>query len=192
MPEEEKKKIIIIDDAQFLIDVHASAFREAGFEVEVAHDGQEAWEKIEGGYRPDVVFTGILMPRMTGFDLIRKMQERDDLKDIPVAVSSHRGREEDKKTAGELAVDDFIVQGLVPLHEVIRRVQELVGSARTSYLIALERAHHDGEALVRLLNKQQNTYFGSDPRKEIFLELKPLENKSEFSVRIKEKDPENE
>jgi len=182
MNEMQKKKILIVDDALFLLDVYESAFREAGFEVKVSRDGKEAWDAIEGGYQPDIMFTGILMPRMTGFDLIRKMQARDDLKDIPVVISSHRGREEDKETAKGLGVDDFVVQGLVPLHEVVRRIKALSGD-HVIYHVAIERGHHDGDALIALLARlgQVSPPAGDE---EVFLEMEPTKEPGEFKVRI--------
>lgn len=180
--EGQKRKILIVDDAQFLLDVYDSAFKEAGFEVKLATDGKEAWDAIEGGFVPDVVFTGILMPRMTGFDLIRKMQEKESLKQIPVVVSSHRGRDEDKETAKSLGVDDFVIQGLVPLHEVVRRIQALAGS-HVVYHVAIERSHHDGDALIALLARLQHQSPPSG-EEEVFLELEPLQEPGEFKARL--------
>ena len=82
---------------------------EKSFEVLTAHDGQEAWEIIVSGNTPDIVFTGITMPRLTGFELIAKLQSDPKLANIPVAINSHRGRSEDQKLAKEMNVDDFII-----------------------------------------------------------------------------------
>jgi CheY-like chemotaxis protein len=180
---ESQKKILIVDDDQFLRDMVAAAFRKGGFEVTEDPDGQAAWERVAGGYRPDVVLTGILMPRMTGFDLIRKMQEDTALAAIPVAVFSHRGRDEDRKTAQDLNADEFIVQGIVPLAEVVRRVKNIAGEAPT-YRIYLKRFHDDAEELVQTLDVQQHTEFGTMKNETFFLELTPLTEPGHFTVRL--------
>ena len=183
MPDPEKKKILIVDDDQFLRDMLAATFTEAGFATASAADGQEAWDKLGVGYKPDVLLTGILMPRMSGFDLIRKMQGDPKLAPIPVAVFSHRGREEDKQTARELNADDFIIQGSVPLVEIVRRVRALAGDVRT-YRIYLKRFHDDAEALLQTLAAQGKVDLAELKDDACFLELTPQKENGTFSVKV--------
>jgi CheY-like chemotaxis protein len=177
------KKILIVDDDNFLLSIFSASFKAEGFEVRTASNGQEAWDIIESGFIPDIVFTGIIMPRMSGFDLIRKMQADPKLAPIPVAISSHRGREEDKKTARELGVDDFLIQGVVPVVEIIRRIECLLGIYKT-YHIKLVRNTADSEALIDLLNKQQQTSLGFAGGKDLYLEFTPKKETGEFSVKL--------
>lgn len=177
------KKILIVDDEQYLLSVYAAKFKEEGFDVATAIDGQAAWELLQGGYVPDVMFTGILMPRMSGFDLIRKMQADARLASIPVAISSHRGRQEDKVTAKELGVDDFLIQGLVSLNEVVRRIRRLLGAVQ-SYKVALERGKEDGDSLINFLEMQTMDLATADANKKILLELEPQQEKGMFKVTI--------
>ena len=177
------KKILIVDDDSYLLGFYAAKFKDEGFGVTTAEDGQEAWDLIAGGYRPDVMFTGILMPRMTGFDLIRKMQAEAELAKIPVAISSHRGRPEDKATAKELGVDDFLIQGLVPLNEVVRRIQRLLG-VEHSYRLQLVPGKFDADTLVAFLEKQDLSSSAGDADKQFFLELEPLSEKGTFLAKL--------
>ena len=177
------KKILVVDDNDFLRSIFESVFKQEGFEVGSANDGQEAWDAIESGFIPDIVFTGIIMPRMTGFDLIRKMQADPKLASIPVAISSHRGREEDKKTAAELNVDDFLIQGAVPVVEIVRRIEYLLGIHKV-YKVKLNRGEADAEALTDLLNKQQQTSFGGFSGKDVYIVLTPKKETGEFDVKL--------
>jgi CheY-like chemotaxis protein len=183
MAEPEKKKLLIVDDDQFLRDMMAAAFAEAGFAVTPAGDGQEAWDRLGAGYVPDVVLTGILMPRMSGFDLVRKMQSDQKLAPIPVAVFSHRGRDEDRQTAKELSVDEFIIQGSVPLVEIVRRVRALTGDVRT-YRIYLKRFHDDAEFLLQTLAAQGKIDLAELKDDTCFLELTPQQENATFSVKV--------
>ena len=178
-----RNKILLVDDDRYLLGIYAEKFKEEGFDAITASDGQEAWELIQGGYIPEVVFAGILMPRMTGFDLIRKMQADPKLASIPVIISSHRGRVEDKNTAKELGVDDFIIQGITPLVEVVRRINLLIGINR-SYVVHLERNEYDSEALINLLDKEQQTFIGLSTETKLFLKLEPLAEKGLFKVTL--------
>ncbi|MEY4731457.1 MAG: hypothetical protein RL681_403 [Candidatus Parcubacteria bacterium] len=182
MPDE-KKKILIVDDDQFLRDMFVATFTEAGFDVTSAADGQEAWDKLGVGYKPDIVMTGILMPRMSGFELLRNMQADPKLAPIPVAIFSHRGREEDKKTAKDLNADDFIIQGSVPLVEVVRRIRALTGDVHT-YRVYLKRFHDDAETFLQTLAAQGKVDLADLKDDTCFLELTPLKENGQFSVKV--------
>jgi len=175
------KKILLVDDDESLLEIYGRKFMEEGFEVAVATDGQEAWDLIQKGYRPDVIFTGILMPRMTGFELVENLQKNTALAKIPVAISSHRNLVEDRKRARELAVDDFIPQGTTTLAEVVRRIKLLLG-IKEKFRIVLRRDNADAEDLIRLLELQQG--ISCRDSKEVILEFEPKAEKNEFNVRL--------
>lgn len=177
------KKILIVDDDEFLLGVYAKNFRDEEFEVLTAHDGEEAWEIINAGNIPDVIFTGIIMPKMTGFELIAKLQADEKLAQIPVVINSHRGRPEDEQLAKQLGVDDFIIQGMVTPIEAVRRIKLLLG-IHNIYRVAIMPGKHDGVALVNFFNKQQSTNCDPSGSKEILLELEPKTEKGEFKIKI--------
>lgn len=183
MKPENNKKILIIDDDEFVLGIYAKNFRDNGFEVLTAHDGEEAWEIISSGNTPDVIFTGITMPRMTGFELIAKLQTDSKLANIPVAVNSHRGRPEDEKLAKEMGVDDFIVQGITTPTEVIRRIKALVGM-QDIFKVVILTEKNDGTALANMLNKQQETSYSSNNNKEAILEIQAESETGKFTIKL--------
>lgn len=177
------KKILIVDDDELLLGIYAANFKNEGFEVLTAHDGEEAWEMISADNIPDLLFTGITMPRLSGFELIAKMQADSKLSAIPAVINSHRGRPEDEKLAKEMGVDDFIVQGVTTPSEAVRRVKLLLG-IQNVYKAVLVSDKGDAAALINFLNKQQNMNCDPADNKEIFLELTPKPEKGEFKVKI--------
>lgn len=177
------KKILIVDDDEFLLGIYAKNFRNDGFDVLTAHNGEEAWDIVSSGNIIDVIFTGITMPKMTGFELIAKLQADPKLANIPVAINSHRGRPEDEKLAKEMGVDDFIIQGTTTPIEAVRRIKLLLGIQHV-YKITLMPNRDDATALIDFLNKQQNNNCDPSGNKEIFLELEPKPEKGEFKVKI--------
>lgn len=64
-------KILIVDDDKMQREIYVAVFRAAKFEVVSAEDGQEGWDKFQAE-KPDTVFTGIMLPKMTGFELIER------------------------------------------------------------------------------------------------------------------------
>lgn len=174
-----RRNILIIDDDQPSLDLYAELFREAGFEVSVAHDGQEGWEQLQAGKIPDVVFTGIIMPRMTGFDLLRSMRADPAFAKIPVAISSHQGIPEHERLATELGVKEFIVRDLTPPREVLRRMKFLTGIGE-KFKIAFDMGRYDGRVLADQLNRAQGTH--CTPGREAILELEAGHEEAVFKV----------
>lgn len=78
-------KVLIIEDDQNLRDIYKEEFETEGFEVSIASDGEEGLQKI-GDLHPDIILLDILMPKMTGFDVLAKIKKDDELKAIPVLI----------------------------------------------------------------------------------------------------------
>jgi len=183
LSQDKRKKILVVDDDETLLDTYVSVFKNAGFEVFSAKDGEEAWEMLQLGVRPDIIFTGIIMPRMGGFELIMKMKSDQLLSGIAVAISSHRGLPEDEARAKSLGVKDFIVQGFTTPLEVVRRIQLLLGE-RKKYRIYLDLDRYDAQLLMRLLSKKQGINCSPALGKEILLELEEIEESGKFKATL--------
>jgi DNA-binding response OmpR family regulator len=178
------KKILIVDDDEFLLGIYAKSFQNEEFEVLTAHDGQEAWDIMAAGNIPDVVFTGIIMPRMTGFELIGKMQSDPKLKQVVTVISSHRGRDEDKVLAKNMGVSDFIIQGATTPLEAIRRIKALLG-VQGNFKITASADKSDSPALMNLLNREQGTNYLPSADRQIIFELERGED-GRFKIKLSE------
>ena len=117
------KTILVADDDFEQRDLYADLFR-SEFEVITANDGADAWEKIQK-HKPSLVFTGIQMPRMTGFELITKIQSAPATSFLPIIIFSHLGREEDKNKAQALGVN-FMVKGYDTPVKILNLVKSLL------------------------------------------------------------------
>lgn len=80
-------KILLVDDEPMVLRVMRSALEKAGFEVDVAVDGEAAWAKIEESC-PNVLVTDIEMPRLSGRELCRRIQDNLPNRAFPIFVST--------------------------------------------------------------------------------------------------------
>ncbi|MBI2355743.1 MAG: response regulator [Candidatus Doudnabacteria bacterium] len=120
------KKILVVDDDLEQRDLYVELFRSNGFEVIPAADGLDAWQKISPADRPDLVFTGIDMPRMDGFELIKNLKNNPATALTPVIIFSHLGRDEDREKAGKLMETYFMVKGYDGPNDILAKVKELL------------------------------------------------------------------
>ncbi len=147
-------KILIIDDDKMTRDMYVRVFKEANFEVFETADGEEgllaAVKEI-----PDIIFTGIHMPKMDGFLLMEALKKNESTAQIPVAISSHTGREEDRQKAMQMGAKDFIVRSYTSPIEAVKRIKSLFKESK-DYFIPIESNSMGIQDLRQMLKQDGN------------------------------------
>ena len=100
-------RILLVDDDPSLLDVLAMAFGDAGHEVETCADGQQALDRLKAG-RFDLVVSDVVMPRIDGLTLLRRLREGGDA--IPFLLLTSRDTELDQVLGLELGADDYVAK----------------------------------------------------------------------------------
>ena len=126
MTDENSKKILIIDDDRFLLDMYSVKFSEKGYAVEACEGAEAALGKIEGGYMPDICLTDIVMPNMDGFTLLEEINKRGLLKGVAKIILSNLGQKEDIERGRSLNVDGYIIKASATPSEVAARVADIL------------------------------------------------------------------
>jgi len=106
MANDNKKKILVVDDEQDVRDYLSTALTDAGFEVETARDGLEALEAVRRG-RPDLISLDLVMPRHSGAKFYRELQRDKQLQSIPVLIVTGHARDE----MGRADFDEMTMSG---------------------------------------------------------------------------------
>ena len=130
---DKQHSVVIVDDDQDTRVLYADVLRTAGFDVREAVDGLDGFEKITQQL-PDLVITGIIMPRMDGFMLVESLKKNVMTASLPIMFLSHLGRQEDEIRSRAMGVLDFFVTSMTPPHEIIGHVKALLTSAEYSII----------------------------------------------------------
>jgi two-component system alkaline phosphatase synthesis response regulator PhoP len=121
-------RILICDDEPHIALAVSMKFRNAGFEVLTARNGQEAWELILNG-PPDALITDCTMPRMDGLELCRRIRSIPGLRDLPIFLLTARGLELDPFViTNELRISKLILKPFSPrdlFHDVQQALKPL-------------------------------------------------------------------
>lgn len=120
-----KKKILIVDDDKFLLDMYSMKFNENGYEVFTAFNGEEALQKLAEGIKPEICLVDVVMPGMDGFQLLQKIRETYD-HSCSVIVLSNLGQKEDVEKGLSLGADGYIVKASATPTEVVNKVKEII------------------------------------------------------------------
>src|SRR6266404_3245164 len=82
------KKILIIEDDQIVANIYRNKFSIEGYTVEIAHDGHAGLETIRS-FRPDAVILDLMLPKITGVELMKKVRAEPDFQKLPIIVFSN-------------------------------------------------------------------------------------------------------
>lgn len=97
------KRILLVDDERDLVFYTKLFLEEKGYEILEAYDGRQALDVLEREM-PDLVVLDVAMPRLSGWDVLRIMQDDDRMKNIPVLMLTARAEDADKAKGWTLGV----------------------------------------------------------------------------------------
>ena len=122
------KQLLLCDDEIHILRAAEIKLARAGYEVRVAHDGQEAWEAILKE-KPDALVTDIQMPRCDGLELTRRVRGNPETKDLPIVMLTAKGLEFERETViREFGIIDVLPKPFSP-RELVRLIQQIFGEA---------------------------------------------------------------
>lgn len=102
--------VLIVDDSITVRELLSLTFNKAGYRVEQARDGQEAWDKLRSGLPCDIVFCDIEMPRCDGLELLSRIQKDSSLNHLPIAMLTSRGADKHRQMAVQLGASGYFTK----------------------------------------------------------------------------------
>ncbi|MBU0722436.1 response regulator [Patescibacteria group bacterium] len=118
----DKKKILLVEDDQYIVRAYKDGLMRAGFEVLIASDGNEALEKIKKDL-PDLILLDLIMPVKNGFEVLEELKMNGETKKIPVAILSNLGQDSDIKKGKALGAIDYLIKSNFSMKEVVEKVK---------------------------------------------------------------------
>lgn len=123
-----EKKILIVDDEphiRALLEQTLEDFEDEDVEILTATNGEEGLESIEEEH-PNLVFLDVMMPKMNGFDVCRKVKKELQFDDVYVVMLTAKGQEFDKKKGLEVGADTYMTKPFDP-DAIIEKAEEVLG-----------------------------------------------------------------
>jgi two-component system alkaline phosphatase synthesis response regulator PhoP len=118
------KRVLVVDDEIHIVHVVAIKLRNNGYEVISADNGAEAFE-LACEEKPDIIVTDYQMPVMSGLELLEKLRQRDDTKDIPVIMLTARSFAISKEQQEELRISSCLSKPFSP-KELLGNIEDVL------------------------------------------------------------------
>jgi len=122
---QKKKKIMIVEDDSFVMDIYQTKLSQEGYEVLPAENGAEAIKKLEKEI-PDLILLDIIMPYVDGLQVLRKIKADEKLKDIPVILLTNLSQKENINEGLGLGADDYLIKSHFTPSEVLEKIKKYI------------------------------------------------------------------
>jgi len=118
------KKILLIEDDPFLTDIYSTKFKEAGFFLETAEDGEQGLKKLNEK-QFDFLVLDIVLPQIDGWDVLKKIQSNKDLKDLKIIVLSNLGQKEEVEKGLKFGAVKYLIKAHYTPSEVVAEIKKI-------------------------------------------------------------------
>jgi DNA-binding response OmpR family regulator len=126
LPDEPAKPVVLAaDDDADILELITFRLERSGYTVLQARDGEEAWHLARTA-KPDLAVLDVMMPKLDGFELTRRLRADEATKGMPIILLTARAQESDVQDGFEAGADDYMRKPFSP-QELRARVQAILG-----------------------------------------------------------------
>jgi DNA-binding response OmpR family regulator len=124
-------KIQLVEDDFSLRDIYSARLMAEGYDVVTASDGEEALA-IAVRERPDLIILDVMMPKISGFDVLDILRQTPETKSTKVIMMTALSQDTDRQRGESLGVNKYLVKSQVTLEEVVTTVKGVLGGSDAS------------------------------------------------------------
>lgn len=119
------KTILLVEDDPFIIDIYSRHFEREGFSVDIAIDGEMALEKVKN-HIPDIILLDIILPKMDGWELLKRMRASAKMKNVKVVVISNLNQDANAQNISKLGVIKYFLKVETNPEEITNIIKEII------------------------------------------------------------------
>lgn len=123
-----KKKILLVEDDDALANVYMIRLEAEGFDLRRVANGEDALAAAQD-YRPDLIILDVMMPKVSGFDVLDILRNTPQTANIKVIMLTALSQDSDRQRAEQLGADDYLVKSQVVIADVVDHIKQQLGMA---------------------------------------------------------------
>lgn len=118
-----KKKILLVEDDDALANVYMIRLEAEGFDLRRVANGEDALAAAQD-YRPDLIILDVMMPKVSGFDVLDILRNTPQTANIKVIMLTALSQDSDRQRAEQLGADDYLVKSQVVIADVVDHIKQ--------------------------------------------------------------------
>jgi len=115
----------LVEDDAFLAGMYVTKLNLEGYDVHLASDGEKGL-KLAKEELPSIILLDVILPKMSGFDVLKDLKAEAKTKDIPVILLTNLGQRDDVKKGLDLGAADYLIKAHFMPSEVVEKIKKLV------------------------------------------------------------------
>jgi len=119
------KKVVLVEDNPFLIDIYTTKFKEVGFDVKVANDGEIVLDLLNKE-KPDILILDIVLPNISGWELLKEIRKNEQFKDLPIIIFSNLGEKQQVEKGINLGAVRYLIKAQYTPSEIVEEVKKIL------------------------------------------------------------------
>ena len=119
------KKVLLVDDSSTVLMMEKLVLKKRAYQIVTASNGEEGVERALAE-RPDVILMDVVMPRMNGFEAVRRLRQQEATRDIPIIMVTTRGESDNVETGFASGCNDYITKPVDAL-ELLTKLKDQLG-----------------------------------------------------------------
>jgi len=123
----ENKRVLIVEDDEFLLQMYATKLELEGFKVLEATTGLQGL-KVAQKEIPDLILLDLNLPELSGFEVLAQLKREDNTKNIKVLILTNYSQKENIDKCLELGADDYLIKAHFVPSEVIKKIKDILGN----------------------------------------------------------------
>jgi two-component system phosphate regulon response regulator PhoB len=125
-----QKKIMLVDDDAFLLDMYAIKFKNNGYDVRASDNAEAALKILRDGYTPDAILADIIMPNMDGIEFVSVLRKENLAGKAALIMLTNQGLPDDVARAKKLNVDGYIIKATTIPSDVLRETEKILSQKK--------------------------------------------------------------
>jgi DNA-binding response OmpR family regulator len=121
----DKAKILVVEDEEILLTALREELESGGYSTEGAVDGVDGLEKVKS-YKPELILLDLLMPKMDGMEMLQKLKEDSETREVPVVILTNLSDYEKISEALSLGAMDYLVKANYKLEDLLDKVKTVL------------------------------------------------------------------
>lgn len=121
------KKVLLVEDDPFLMDIYTLKFKEAGFQISGVQDGGEALQKIKE-LSPDILILDIVLPSLDGWEILRKVKSEKRFNKLKVVILSNLGQQKEIEKGISLGALRYFIKAHYTPSQIVQEINKILKS----------------------------------------------------------------
>lgn len=125
----ENKKVLIVEDDLFILNMYVTKLKSEGFAVDSAEDGMSAIQMAKKNV-PDIILLDIIMPVVDGFETLAQIKKDDKLKDVPIILLTNLSQKPNIEKGLKMGAVDYIIKAHFTPSEVVEKIKKVLNDGK--------------------------------------------------------------